>query len=417
MLTTALIKDIAPRARPEYVKALTGDAGWKTLARYSITDSEEALAGFLANAMHETGGFTILRESLNYKTPKRLRQVWPSRFGSKSDAELQKLCGNEKALASLVYNGRMGNRPGTDDGYVFRGAGYLQTTGRDSFLKYGKLAGIDFAKVPPPSTDDADALLLMSAAEWGAGGCNELCENDNFSGACAVINVGSAAKISAVVGMDDRRKWNRRILQEFDKYDNILEAPYAKPAVVATPNVPVTPVPAPVALPPAPAPVTPAATPAPAPGAVAPTAATPASPAPAVPEAAPAPQPGSPPAAAPAPAPTPVATAPVSPAPAPPAPAPVATPESPPIVGAEAPIEGMSRGIGQRPVLRLKTSRSRATVRPPEPKPWHDIFSRWFRTPPADPWMPDALRDPELANRASDRGDPGFRHRTDMDEG
>ena len=134
MLTPELIKELAPRARPDYTKALTSDAGWEVLAHYNITSSMERLAGFFANTFHETGGLTILRESLNYKTPARLRQVWPSRFGKKSDAELLKLCGNEKALASTVYNGRMGNRPGTDDGYTFRGAGFLQTTGRDDFI-------------------------------------------------------------------------------------------------------------------------------------------------------------------------------------------------------------------------------------------------------------------------------------------
>ncbi len=182
MLTPELIKVIAPHARDDYVKSLTSDGGWMTLARYKITDKVDRLAGFLANCMHETGGLIILRESLNYKTPKRLREVWPSRFGSKSDAELLKLCGNEKALASVVYNGRMGNRPGTDDGYIFRGAGYLQTTGREGFIKYGKLVGIDFSADPPPSTDDANALLVMAAAEWAAGSCNELCEAGNFAG-------------------------------------------------------------------------------------------------------------------------------------------------------------------------------------------------------------------------------------------
>ena len=189
MLTPELIKELAPRARPDYVKALTSDGGWATLVRYKIVAETESLAGFLANCMHETGGLTILRESLNYKTPSRLRQVWPSRFGSKSDEELLKLCGNEKGLASIVYNGRMGNRPGTDDGYTFRGAGFLQTTGRADFIKYGKLAGIDFSKEPPPSTDDIDALLLMAAAEWADGKCNELCAKGNFAGACAVAAV------------------------------------------------------------------------------------------------------------------------------------------------------------------------------------------------------------------------------------
>ena len=234
MFTPELIKELAPRAHASYIKALSGDAGWQTLARYKITSSEAALSGFLANCMHETGGLIILRESLNYKTPARLRQVWPSRFGSKGDAELLKLCGNEKALASIVYNGRMGNRPGTDDGFNFRGAGYLQTTGRDSFIKYGKLVGIDFSKDPPPSTDDAEALLVMSAAEWASGRCNELCEAGNFSGACAVINVGSASKISAVVGMADRQKWYKHISGVFGDYDGVLDAPGAV-ATVAPP--------------------------------------------------------------------------------------------------------------------------------------------------------------------------------------
>ena len=230
MLTPELIKLIAPHAREDYVKSLTSDAGWLTLSRYKVTDKLDRLAGFLANCMHETGGLIILRESLNYRTPKRLREVWPSRFGSKSDAELQKLCGNEKALASVVYNGRMGNRPGTDDGYIFRGAGYLQTTGREGFIKYGKLVGIDFSTDPPPSTDDADALLVMAAAEWSAGRCNELCEAGNFAGACAVINVGNAGKIGSVVGMDERQKWFKRITREFGAYENVLEPPMPKTA-------------------------------------------------------------------------------------------------------------------------------------------------------------------------------------------
>ena len=230
MLTSELIKVIAPHARDDYVKSLTSDAGWITLARYKITDKTDRLAGFLANCMHETGGLIILRESLNYKTPRRLREVWPSRFGSKSDAELLKLCGNEKALASVVYNGRMGNRPGTDDGYVFRGAGYLQTTGREGFIKYGKLVGIDFSADPPPSTDDASALLVMAAAEWAAGSCNELCEAGNFAGACAVINVGNASRIGSVVGMDERQKWFKRITRKFSEYENIVESPLPQAA-------------------------------------------------------------------------------------------------------------------------------------------------------------------------------------------
>src|SRR5262249_14411078 len=132
---------------------------------------------------------------------------------------------NEKALAAAVYNGRMGNRAGGEDGYHFRGAGYLQTTGRDNFIRYGRLAGIDFSADPPPSTDDTDPPLLMAAAQWADGRFNEMCESGNFAGACAMINVGDAAAIAKVVGMDDREKWFRRIMKEFGKYENVLESP------------------------------------------------------------------------------------------------------------------------------------------------------------------------------------------------
>ena len=235
MLTPELIKQIAPNARDEYVKSLTSDAGWATLARYKIADKLEPLAGFLATCAHETAGFKYLRELLNY-TPQGLRRAWPNRFGSKSDAELVPLCRSEKALAAAVYNGRMGNRPGTDDGYNFRGAGYLQITGRDNFVKYGKLVGIDFATDPPPSTDDTDALLVMAAALWAAGRCNELCEGGNFAGACAVINVGNAALVSKVLNMDDREKWFRRIMKEFGKYENVLEPPAPPDGAGAAPT-------------------------------------------------------------------------------------------------------------------------------------------------------------------------------------
>jgi len=358
MLTPELIKEMAPRARTEYIKSLTSDAGWQTLARYKITDSLERLAGFLANCMHETGGLTIVRESLNYKTPARLRQVWPSRFGSKSEAELLKLCGNEKGLAALVYNGRMGNRPGTDDGYNFRGAGYLQTTGRENFLKYGKLAGIDFSTDPPPSTDDTDALLLMSAAEWAAGRCNELCQGGNFAGACAVINVGSAARIGSVVGMSERQKWYRQITRTFGEYENVLEPPMAPPA------------PAPAAAPPGAAP-TPAST---APPAVSPEAQPP-SPGTAPPEA-----------ATPSSAPPPTTTA-----------------------GA-AEGDAASRGLGLRPRLRRKPI-SRAPVQ----RHWYDFITRWFRRSEETPELPAVVLRPELARVNEDDGDPTYRHPTDKD--
>jgi putative chitinase len=225
MLSDEIIKELAPRAKQPYIDALSSREGWAALTRFGVSSALEPLVGFLGNVMHETGGLTIVRESLKYTTAQRLRTVWPSRFGNMSDAELKPFLNNERALAAKVYDGRMGNRPGTDDGFIFRGAGYLQTTGRDDFIKYGKLCELDFSAVPPPSTDDMKALLVMSAAEWSDGKCNDLCKAGRFDNACAVINVGNANKVGNVVELGERRKWKRRVEQVLQRYEGVLLPP------------------------------------------------------------------------------------------------------------------------------------------------------------------------------------------------
>lgn len=196
------------------------------MTTYGITANYHRLAAFLANVMHETGGLTIGRESLNYRTPARLKQVWPKRFGAKSDAELMALCGNEQALACAVYDGRMGNRPGTTDAYDYRGGGFLQMTGRDDWLKYCKLAGVDI-EADPSKTDDTNVSLICAAAEWHHAHCNELVDAGNFDGACAAINVGNPAGVARCVGLVDRIKWHHKCLQMFALHPEADDPPAA----------------------------------------------------------------------------------------------------------------------------------------------------------------------------------------------
>ncbi len=96
-------------------------------------------AALLAHVCVETANFTALEENLNY-TAERLHEVWPKRFPTVESAE--PFAHNPRALANKVYNGRMGNRPGTDDGWVFRGKGPLQATGREKGALLGKKLGV-----------------------------------------------------------------------------------------------------------------------------------------------------------------------------------------------------------------------------------------------------------------------------------
>jgi putative chitinase len=87
------------------------------------------VAYVLATAYGEAK-MTPTRENMNHSA-KRIRQVWPSR------PEAVKYAGKPKALANEVYGGRLGNKPGTDDGWFFRGGGVDQLTGRANYAKIG----------------------------------------------------------------------------------------------------------------------------------------------------------------------------------------------------------------------------------------------------------------------------------------
>jgi len=73
---------------------------------------------------------TPQRENMSY-TAARIRTVWPSR------PEAAQFARNPRGLANSVYGKRLGNRPGTDDGWNFRGGGVDQLTGRGNYQRIG----------------------------------------------------------------------------------------------------------------------------------------------------------------------------------------------------------------------------------------------------------------------------------------
>lgn len=92
----------------------------------------EDVAMLLAQVGHESNDLADLEESLWY-TPKRLMQVWPSRFPNKQIAE--QYARDPEALANNVYGGRMGNDK-DGDGWLFHGRGPIQITGRYNYTKF-----------------------------------------------------------------------------------------------------------------------------------------------------------------------------------------------------------------------------------------------------------------------------------------
>jgi|CXWL01.1.fsa_nt_gi putative chitinase len=204
MITRDDLRKFAPRAKSAYVDALL--AGMETLREAGILDNEHRLCHFMAQVGHETGGFTIVRESMAY-TPKRMRQVWPGRYRNKSDAELRRILSSPQSFGDDVYGRRMGNnRPG--DGYAFRGAGFIQTTGRSAFTKYAEALGLPTDDMSLGRyADDLGILLKFACLEWKQSGCNDWSDENDLTKVCKAINTGSATSNIKPVGMADRQRW------------------------------------------------------------------------------------------------------------------------------------------------------------------------------------------------------------------
>ena len=124
----------------------------------------EELDDFLGQVLHESAMLTRLEEGLNYSAG-RLMEVWPLRFPT---AEKAMQCArNPRALANYVYGGRLGNTS-PDDGWLYRGGGLIQVTGRANYRKLGEAMGLDLEANPDMLRNNLD-IALRSAVVWWEG--------------------------------------------------------------------------------------------------------------------------------------------------------------------------------------------------------------------------------------------------------
>lgn len=98
-------------------------------------DSVDILHEFIAQCAVESWSFTRLEENLNYRAD-RLLAVFGKRY-FRTMIEAERYAHNPEKVSNYVYGGRMGNvKPG--DGWLFRGGGLIQMTGRDMYTRYGR---------------------------------------------------------------------------------------------------------------------------------------------------------------------------------------------------------------------------------------------------------------------------------------
>ena len=129
-----------------------------TAAKFEI-NTPLRLAHFLAQCGHESGGFRLTKENLNYSA-KGLNGTFKKYFPTLDSAVPYER--KPDKIANKVYGGRMGNGPeASGDGSKFCGRGYIQLTGKDNYTAFGKSINEDMSANPDKV---ASSYALLSAA-------------------------------------------------------------------------------------------------------------------------------------------------------------------------------------------------------------------------------------------------------------
>ena len=160
-------------------------------------DTPVEVAHFLAQCGHESGGFRVVNENLNYSA-KGLQGIFKKYFPTSVLAEQYQR--KPEKIANRVYASRMGNGDETSgEGFKFRGRGYIQLTGKQNYTAFGKAIGVDICANPDLV---ATKYPLLSAAWFFSKNCLAKCKDASDASVLAVTKCVNGGTI----GLADRQK-------------------------------------------------------------------------------------------------------------------------------------------------------------------------------------------------------------------
>jgi len=125
--------------------------------------------------------------------------TWPARFNA---AKAAAFAHDQRKIADEVYNGRMGNRPGTDNGWNFRGRGGSQVTGHDGYDALGRKVELNLIN-EPELVNNPQHFLECAVADFIICGCLPFAAQDDVNGVTFHLNGGH-------IGLAARTAWLTR---------------------------------------------------------------------------------------------------------------------------------------------------------------------------------------------------------------
>ena len=141
------------------------------ISKYEI-NTNLRLSHFLAQVHHESAGFHLTDENLNYSA-KRLLEVFPKYI--KSNEIAKKYAHQPMLLASYVYGNRMGNGDeSTGDGWKYRGRGFIQLTGKNNYIAFDK--EVQESIIDNPDLVSTKYPLLSAGWYWDTRKLNDIAD-------------------------------------------------------------------------------------------------------------------------------------------------------------------------------------------------------------------------------------------------
>lgn len=210
-ITEDAIRMILPFCRypEEWVRPLT-----QACEKFEI-NTPARLATFIAQVGHESSHLNKLEENLIY-SPQRIVAVWPKHFES-VEAALP-YGRNPEKLANKVYADRMGNgAEKSGDGFLFRGRGLIQITGRENYEKIGKMLDLPSLTQRPDFLTDKRHAAMSAAAFWADKKLNEEADKLGTSKLKTVVKNITKRVNGGLHGLDERVTFTERALAVFDE--------------------------------------------------------------------------------------------------------------------------------------------------------------------------------------------------------
>ena len=171
--------------------------------KYDINTANR-IAGFVAQCAHESNNFNSLEENLNYSED-ALKKIFGRYFGTGgTKRNAKEYARNPEKIANYVYqdefrSSKMGNTK-AGDGWLFRGRGLKQLTGRENYTNFGKSIGMTAEQAAEYVATEKGAIE-SACWFWNAKKLNAVADSGDIVKMTKIINGGD-------IGLADRKKRN-----------------------------------------------------------------------------------------------------------------------------------------------------------------------------------------------------------------